>query len=168
MIAFYGTIHGAGSFFDPNSLSRDNRYITPQNDPEYQPETYYYTDAISDNAVAFIRDHVANHENEPFFLPMWPIPRAHWPMHALPRDIAKYEGKYDSGYGPVREERVKRLREMGLLPDHWEVTPQVGDWGAVPNKEWEIGLHGSLCRDGRQHGPGDRSDRRGARGSCPV
>ena len=26
---FFGTIHGAGSFFDPNSLTRDNRLIAP-------------------------------------------------------------------------------------------------------------------------------------------
>ena len=35
----------------PATLCRDNTYITPQNDPEYKPETYYYTDALSDNAV---------------------------------------------------------------------------------------------------------------------
>src|SRR5690606_540807 len=52
---FYGTIHGAGSFFDPNSLTRDNTLISPFADPEYRPEEYYYTDAISDHAVAFIR-----------------------------------------------------------------------------------------------------------------
>jgi arylsulfatase A-like enzyme len=44
---FYGTIHGAGSFFDPNSLTRDNTQISPYADPEYQPEQYYYTDAIN-------------------------------------------------------------------------------------------------------------------------
>jgi len=51
---FYGTITGAGSFYDPATLCRGNTYITPVNDPKYQPETYYYTDAISDNAVMFI------------------------------------------------------------------------------------------------------------------
>ena len=46
---FFGTIHGAGSLFDPNSLTRGNTQITPENDPEYDPEgTWYYTDAISD------------------------------------------------------------------------------------------------------------------------
>ena len=32
---FYGTIHGAGSFFDPNSLTRGNTLISPLADPEY-------------------------------------------------------------------------------------------------------------------------------------
>ena len=30
---FYGTIHGAGSFFDPNTLTRDNTFISPFADP---------------------------------------------------------------------------------------------------------------------------------------
>jgi hypothetical protein len=51
---FYGTIHGAGSFFDPNTLARDNQFISPYADPQYQPkEPYYYTDALSDHAVRF-------------------------------------------------------------------------------------------------------------------
>src|SRR5687768_14236563 len=48
---FYGTIHGAGSFWDPSSLVRDNSLITAVNDPQYQPKEYYYTDAITDHAV---------------------------------------------------------------------------------------------------------------------
>lgn len=34
---FYGTIHGAGSFWDPNSLVRDNEFISPFADQEYKP-----------------------------------------------------------------------------------------------------------------------------------
>ena len=30
---------------------------------------------------------------------------AHWPMHALPEDIAKYRGRYDAGYAPIRNAR---------------------------------------------------------------
>src|SRR5688500_6331508 len=51
---YYGTIHGAGSYFDPSTLTRYNQPISPFADPEYQPETYYYTDAISDHAIRFI------------------------------------------------------------------------------------------------------------------
>lgn len=133
---FYGTIHGAGSFFDPNSLTRDNRYITPANDPDYQPETFYYTDAISDNAVRFLNDHKREADGQPFFMYV-AYTAAHWPMHALPQDIAKYEGKYDGGYTPAREARIRKLKSLGLLPDDWEVTPQVGDWDKVELKEWE-------------------------------
>jgi arylsulfatase A-like enzyme len=48
---YYGTIHGAGSYWDPSALMRDNRQITAVNDPEYRPAEFYYTDAISEHAV---------------------------------------------------------------------------------------------------------------------
>ncbi len=62
---------------------------------------------------------------------------AHWPMHALPQDIKKYEGKYDAGYEPIRQERLKRMKEMGLIDPNWKPAPTVGDWSEVQNKEWE-------------------------------
>jgi arylsulfatase len=65
---FYGTIHGAGSFFDPNTLVRDDTVISPYADPEYQPERFYYTDAISDYAVRFIIDHARHCPDRPFLL----------------------------------------------------------------------------------------------------
>lgn len=136
---FYGTIHGAGSFFDPNSLTRDNNHITPDNDTEYAPakgRDWYYTDAIADNAARYIRDHQQDHSDAPFFTYV-AFTAAHWPMHALPEDIAEYEGKYDGGYSPTRSARVEKLKRLGLLPDDWEVTPQVGDWDTVEQKQWE-------------------------------
>ena len=82
---FYGTIIGAGSFWDPATLCRDNTFITPVNDAEYQPKTYYYTDAISDNAVTYIADHFQAQEEHPFFLYV-SYTSAHWPMHAFEKD----------------------------------------------------------------------------------
>ncbi|NIP94472.1 MAG: sulfatase-like hydrolase/transferase, partial [Akkermansiaceae bacterium] len=54
-----------------------------------------------------------------------------------PKDIAKYEGRYDGGYTPVREARVGKLKALGLLPDAWDIAPQTGDWERVKLKEWE-------------------------------
>ena len=134
---FFGTIHGAGSLFDPNGLTRDNEFITPENDPEYQPDgTWYYTDAISDNTVNFITDHVKNHPNKPFFHYV-AYTSAHWPMHALPKDIAKYDGKYDGGYDPVYEARLKKMKTLGLLNPDWQIPGPIGTWSDVRRKEWE-------------------------------
>ena len=106
---FYGTINGAGSFWDPSTLVRGNTMITPLIDPAYRPqEPYYYTDAISDNACRFITDHEVE---TPFFLYV-AYTAAHWPMHARPRDIAKYKGKYDIGYKAVRRARFQRMKVL--------------------------------------------------------
>ena len=133
---FYGTIHGAGSFFDPNTLTRDNEFISPYADPEYKPETFFYTDAISDHAVRFIADHGRSSPNKPFFMYV-AYTAAHWPMHALPKDIAKYKGKYDGGYEPIRKRRYEKMKRLGVIEDHWKLSEQAGDWGSVKNKPWE-------------------------------
>ena len=133
---FYGTIHGAGSFFDPSTLTRDNTQISPFADPEYKPETYYYTDAISEHAVRFIADHQREHAKAPFFLYV-AYTAAHWPMQALPQDIAKYRGKYDQGYDPVRKARHARLKDMGLVDPVWPAVETVGRWEAVADPRWE-------------------------------
>lgn len=133
---FYGTITGAGSFFDPGTLTRDNQNITPWTDSEYKPETYYYTDAISDNAVKFIDEHCEEAAEKPFFMYLM-YTAAHWPMHALPKDIAKYRGRYDSGYAPIRDARAKRVVDLGLVSGDVEPAPLVGDWDGVEHKAWE-------------------------------
>ncbi len=134
---FYGTIHGAGSFFDPNSLTRGNQQISPYADPEYKPEHYYYTDAISDHAVRFIEGHCTGAGRQaPFFLYV-AYTAAHWPMHALPKDIAKYKGKYGAGFGAVRKARHQRMIELGLVDKDWQLSAQAGNWQAHRHREWE-------------------------------
>jgi arylsulfatase len=134
---FYGTIMGAGSFYDPISLCRNNTFITPENDEHYKPETYYYTDAISDNAVMFLKDHQKESSDKPFFMYV-AYTAAHWPLHALPEDIKKYEGKYDKGFKPVREARMKKMKELGIIDEKWGMSPQAEDWEKdVTDKKWE-------------------------------
>ena len=133
---FYGTIIGAGSFYDPATLCRGNTFITPVNDKAYQPETYYYTHAINDNAVAYLQEHAEKTPDKPFFLYVAHT-AAHWPMHALPKDIAKYKGRYDDGFAPIREARLKRLKEMGIVGRDLKMSPRSDDWDKTPHKEWE-------------------------------
>ncbi len=139
---FYGTIHGAGSFFDPNTLTRDNEYISPYADPEYLPEQmangeFYYTDAISDHAVRFIQEHHYGNDDQPFFMYV-AYTAAHWPMHALDKDIKKYEGKYDGGYDAIRNARYDRMIDLGLIDRsntvNWTIPD---DWKESEHWEWD-------------------------------
>ena len=134
---FYGTIHGAGSFFDPNSLTRDNTLISPFADPDYTPETYYYTDAIGDNAVAFLADHASSGDERPFFLYV-AFTAAHWPMHALEADVARYHGRYDEGFAAIRDARLAKSRSLGLVDASWPMSPQAVAWDAVADAAFEI------------------------------
>ena len=138
---YYGTIVGAGDYYDPGALTRDNTMISPFTDPEYKPAQFYYTEAIADHAVRFITEHAQKQAETPFFMYV-AFTAAHWPMHALERDIAKYKGKYDQGYTPIRQRRFERERELGLIDPKWELSPQFGDWEGVQDKAWE-----ARCRE---------------------
>ena len=136
---FYGTITGAGSYYDPTTLCRGgNTFITPENDPEYHPQSFYYTDAIADNAITFLQAHEKEAAQQPFFMYL-AFTAAHWPMQARPVDIAKYaKANSDAGYDAVRQARVERLKKMGMIDPNWKPAPTVGDWDKVPHKAWEI------------------------------
>ena len=44
-------------------------------------------------------------------------------MHALPEDIAKYKGKYDGGYEPIRKARFEKAAKLGLIDPKQGMTP---------------------------------------------
>ncbi len=133
----YGTIHGAGSLWDPNTLVRGNKLISPYADEEYQPEDgFFYTDAISDHAAKFVREHHEKDGQQPFFLYV-AYTAAHWPMHARERDIAKYRGRYAKGFAAVRAARLKKQVELGVIDEHWPLTKPPGSWEKVKDQPFE-------------------------------
>ena len=134
---FYGMVSGGGSFYDPFTLCRDNQLISPYADPEYKPDNYYFTDAIADQATRFIDEHQQAHANQPFFLYVT-FTAAHWPMHALPEDIAKTKGRYDAGYDPIRQARWQRTRQLGLIDQATPLAPTPVEWSDVKNRQREI------------------------------
>ncbi|MDQ3025832.1 MAG: arylsulfatase [Pseudomonadota bacterium] len=132
--AFYGTIIGAGSFYDPNTLTRGNENI----EHEARAPGFFYTDAISDNAVEFIRAHRRAHPDKPFFeYVAYTAP--HWPLHAHDEDIARYKGRFDKGWDKLREERLERLVASGILDKAWPLTdrdPTQPPWSKAEHKTW--------------------------------
>src|SRR5207253_4325006 len=98
---------------------------------------FYLTDAITENAIAYLRE--ASKHKEPFFLYVAHT-APHWPLHALPEDIAKYRGKYRDGWDALRMARYKRQLEMGLVDARWKLSPRDGGaraWEKTPSKDWE-------------------------------
>jgi len=127
----YGTLGGAGSYYNPPSMVHDDKLIKAEG------EEFYYTDAISDQAVAMIRQ--AAQGGQPFFCYV-AYTTPHWPLHALPEDIAKYRGRYSKGWDAIRTERHERLKAMGILDPRWPISPRDAEappWEQLANKAWE-------------------------------
>jgi arylsulfatase len=130
---FFGTIIGAGSFYDPNTLTRGNENV----EHEARAPGWFYTDAISDQAVAYIDAHPKQHPNTPFFeYVAYTAP--HWPLHAHDDDIAKYKGRFDAGWDALREARLEKLVSSGILKPHWKLTardPTQPPWSEAEQDE---------------------------------
>jgi arylsulfatase len=134
---YYGLISGAANYFDIRKTKAPGvkRHFAKGN-VEYMPphENWYITDAISDNAVRML-GHFAK-QNKPFFLYL-SYTAPHWPLHAWPEDIAKYRGKYMSGWDILREERYNRQQEMRLFDKLYRLTkrdPIAPAWDTLDEK----------------------------------
>lgn len=130
---FYGTLCGAGSYYNPPTLMEEDRFIQPDS------LDYHYTEAITDKACAQITEAVA--DGKPFFSYV-SYTAPHWPLHA-PRDlIRKYEETFLSGWDTLRSERHERLRDDTLLNRKWPISQRdatVRSWQSLNEKtrRWE-------------------------------
>jgi arylsulfatase len=98
-----------GNFFTSAGNSIDDVPVTPPADEK----GYYATIATADHAIDCLKDHAANHVGKPFFHYI-PFIAPHFPLHALPQDIAKYRDKYLAGWEATRAARFARQKEMGI------------------------------------------------------
>ena len=99
-----------GNYF----TAKGNR-IDDQPEPVAADESgYYTTTATIDHAIECLRDHGANHSGRPFFHYI-AFNAPHFPLKALPEDIAKYRDRYLGGWDAMRSARLARQEKMGLV-----------------------------------------------------
>ena len=98
-----------GNFFTARGSSLDDVPVKPPADEK----GYYLTVATADHAVTCLKDHAANHAKAPFFHYI-AFHAPHFPLHALPEDIAKYRDKYLDGWDKMREARFDRQKKLGV------------------------------------------------------
>ena len=104
---------------------------------EAPAEGFYLTDALTDHAITFLKD--AAGDKKPFFLYL-AYNAPHFPLQALPEDIARYRGKYLGGWDRLRSERYKRARALGVIKQSWPLTPRdahVPAWESLSAEERE-------------------------------
>ncbi len=135
---YYGLISGGMNYWD---ISRGKRPGIKRHfaidSTEYLPpnEGFYLTDAITENAINFIEK--AGEKNHPFFLYV-AYTAPHWPLHAWPEDIARYRGKFLTGWDSLRLARFDRMVNMGILDKNWRLSardPQVHPWDSLSDEK---------------------------------
>jgi arylsulfatase len=112
----FSLLDGAGSYWDmtnftgasPKSVfTEDGRYLTKL------PDDYYATRTYTDKLIGYID---ANRgDGKPFFAYV-AHQAPHDPYHLPTEWRSRHVGEYDKGWDAVRQERLKRQVELGIMP----------------------------------------------------
>lgn len=144
---FFGYLDGVTDNWQPRSIRRGRKegegYHRPfeLNGKPYAHEgPFYSTDAYTDFAMKFMDE--ARAAEKPFLLYMG-VNAPHYPLHAPEPSVEKYVGRYQDGWLAVRERRLARQRELGILkpgvePASSERYP-LPDWNALSkeDRQWQ-------------------------------
>jgi arylsulfatase A-like enzyme len=136
-------IDGAMNYFGGDSKDGPRARMALDDQPYTPPhDGFYSTDAFTDHAIEFLEESAKGTNAKPFFLYM-PYNASHWPLQAPDADIAKYRGKYDAGWQPIREERLKKMIQLGIVPAGQIMSPMdrgnAKPWNELTDdrkKEW--------------------------------
>ena len=106
-----------------------------ENDDPRLPKNWYTTDLWTEFGIKFIDEALT--AKKPFFLYL-AHNAPHFPLQAPPEDIARFRGKYLTGWDKLRDERYARQKQMGLIDPQWAMAPrppEVSAWDALPAAE---------------------------------
>ncbi|MGI9472010.1 MAG: arylsulfatase [Rubripirellula sp.] len=134
---FYGTLVSAKRFFDPDHLVRFPKDREPR---QYPPGSFYATDAVTDHALDFLKL-ARETPNQPWFMYL-AYNAPHFPLHAPKKEIAKYADRYHGGWDALRSERLKRMKELGIVDEATKLSPRsswrnYGETKTGTNPAWD-------------------------------
>lgn len=126
---YFGHLSGACNYFKGDKTFRLN------GEPWTVPDQGFYTTTANiDYSLKFL-DEVRDQEQSgsPWYLYV-AFNAPHAPLQALPEDYAKYEGRYDVGWDAIRDRRIAKQHELGLLDSSLQPSPRprhVPQWSSL-------------------------------------
>jgi len=132
--------NNGSSYFNSEPLYNDGRTVTfLKGDKEIirKDTSTYLTQEITNFAINSLEKQ--RNQQKPFFLYV-AYNAPHWPIQALPEDIAKYKGKYLEGWDKLRAGRFAKLKEQGIVDKNWDLSnrfEKVPDWEKLSAEEKE-------------------------------
>lgn len=127
----------AGGFYYPEG-KQGRIFLNGQalaDDAPELPKNWYTTDLWTDYGIKFVDE--ARAAQKPFFLYL-AYNAPHFPLQAPPDEIAKFRGKYKSGWDKLREQRHARQKELGVVDKAWPLSPRpplVRAWDKLNDQE---------------------------------
>ncbi|QGJ69829.1 Choline-sulfatase [Planctomycetales bacterium 10988] len=124
---FYGTTVSAKRFWDPDHFVR---FPEDHKRREYPEGEFYGTVAVTDHALDFL-DLARETPEKPWFLYL-AYNAPHFPLQAPKEYIAKYKDIYHQGWDALRDSRILKMKELGIIPQDTKLTPRSQFW------DWEV------------------------------
>jgi arylsulfatase A-like enzyme len=116
---FYGWTRGYGvNSWEPRMMIR-----LPAGRPQqsYKPGEFFATDALTDHALDFLAE--MRKSDSPWLLYV-AYQAPHFPVQSRPEDMPGYAQIYAAGWDAIRELRLGRQKQLGLLPAETPLTPR--------------------------------------------
>ena len=136
---FYGFVKGyATNSWDPTQMIRlpEGR---PQ--PKYEKGEFFSQDAVTDHAIDFIQQAREETPDQPWFAYV-AYRGPHFPVQAPKKYVEKYKETYTKGWDKLRESRLTRMKEIGLLEEDVRLSPRSSI--PIPRVAREHGVPGDL------------------------
>lgn len=116
---YFGHLGGACNYFTGNDTFRLNG--KPWKVPK---QGFYTTTAMVDYSLRFLKQ---TRQKKPVGSPWYlyvAFNAPHAPLQALPEDYAKYKGRYDVGWDQIREQRIAKQKQLGILDASTKPSPR--------------------------------------------
>ena len=130
---------GASHFNDHRALSASEiphtRYDEDGRDVTNDlPDDFFSSDAYADKMISYLSE---QEDDAPFFGYL-AFTAPHDPLQVPDEWLDRYKGAYDGGYDSIREGRLARMKEMGLIPEALASNPGSGlfpTWDQLDEQE---------------------------------
>ncbi|KAJ5983458.1 hypothetical protein N7481_005557 [Penicillium waksmanii] len=98
------------------------------------PEGFYSTDYYTNQLIKYFEERTEDEKSKPFFS-FLPYTAPHWPLQCSRAQRDKYKGVYDDGPYALRERRLEKLVEMGIIDE--AIVPHKVETSKVGAEEWD-------------------------------
>lgn len=112
---------------------KDDKWLSP----DQLPPDFYSSDSFTEILIDYLKDRKVRSEERPFFAYL-PFSAPHWPLQAPAESVNKYKGLYDDGPESLRQRRLAKLKDMGLVVASAVPAPVIAkDEDGSDSKRWE-------------------------------
>ena len=117
----FSMLSGSGSYFSfngpdedatPNHFNEDGTYL------DKLPKDYYATSTFTNKIISYIDEN--KNDGKPFFAYL-AHQAPHDPLMAPEKYLRKYKGVFDKGWDVLRDDRLKKMVELGILSEKTEM-----------------------------------------------